>query len=68
MSTPKFIIQKSKDGQTFFNLKAANGEVIATSEMYTTKAACYNGINAVRTAAATAEVIEKDNFKTPKNT
>ena len=31
-----------------FNLKAVNGFVILTSEGYTTKAACNNGINSVK--------------------
>jgi uncharacterized protein YegP (UPF0339 family) len=58
----KFIIQKSKNGQWFFNLVAANGEVIATSEMYTSKQACYNGVDAVISAAGTAEIVEKSNY------
>ena len=31
-----------------FDLKAGNGEVIATSEVYTTEKACLNGIESVR--------------------
>lgn len=63
MGTPKFVIQKSKDGKSYFNLKAGNGEVIATSEMYESKNACYKGIDAVRSAAVLAETVEKDNYK-----
>jgi len=37
----------SANGQFYFNLRAANHQVIGTSEMYTTKAACENGIQAV---------------------
>ena len=40
----KFEIKIRKDGDFQFNLKAGNGEVILTSEGYTTKAACLNGI------------------------
>ncbi|MBQ3386946.1 MAG: YegP family protein, partial [Eggerthellaceae bacterium] len=29
----KFVVKQSKNEQFFFNLKAANGEVIGTSEM-----------------------------------
>jgi uncharacterized protein YegP (UPF0339 family) len=37
-------------GQKFrFNLKAANGQVILSSQGYTTKSACENGIESVRT-------------------
>ena len=44
----KFVIKKSSNDQFYFNLKAGNGEVILTSEMYTTKAACNNGIESVK--------------------
>ena len=44
----KFVIKKAKNGQFFFNLKADNGQTILMSEMYTTKAACNNGIESVR--------------------
>ena len=42
----KFVVRKVKTG-IMFNLKAGNGEVIATSEVYTTKAACMKGIASV---------------------
>lgn len=40
-------VNKAKDGQYYFNLKAANGEIIGTSEMYTTKSNANRGVNAV---------------------
>ena len=43
----KFEVKKVKTGVKF-NLKAGNGEVIATSEIYTTEAACMKGIASVR--------------------
>jgi uncharacterized protein YegP (UPF0339 family) len=49
----KFAIKKSA-GQYHFVLKAANGEIIATSERYTTKAAAKNGIESVRENAKSA--------------
>ena len=52
MTHPAFIIKRSTDNQFFFNLTAENGQVILTSEMYTTKAACQNGIESVRRNAA----------------
>ena len=39
-----------------FNLKAGNGEVIATSEVYTTEAACMKGVESVRKNAAEAKL------------
>ena len=44
----KFVIRNTATGIKF-DLKAGNGEVIATSEVYTTEAACLNGINSVKT-------------------
>ncbi|WP_379969483.1 YegP family protein [Epilithonimonas sp. UC225_85] len=44
----KFIITKRKDGEYQFNLKAGNEEIILTSEGYTTKAGCKNGIESVK--------------------
>ena len=44
----KFVIKKRIDGEYRFNLKANNGEVILTSEGYSTKANCKNGIESVR--------------------
>jgi uncharacterized protein YegP (UPF0339 family) len=44
----KFVISKRTNGEFQFNLKADNGQVILTSEGYTTKAACENGIDSVK--------------------
>lgn len=43
----KFVIKTTSTGVKF-DLKANNGEVIATSEVYTAEAACRNGIESVR--------------------
>jgi uncharacterized protein YegP (UPF0339 family) len=47
----KYVLKRSED-QFMFNLKAANGEIIATSERYTTKEAALNGIESVKHNAA----------------
>lgn len=44
----KFVISKRANGEFQFNLKADNGQVILTSEGYTTRPACDNGIESVR--------------------
>ena len=44
----KFVISTRKNGEFQFNLKATNGQVILSSEGYTTKAACENGIESVK--------------------
>ncbi|MEI3802719.1 MULTISPECIES: YegP family protein [unclassified Chitinophaga] len=55
----KFIIKTAKDGQNYFVLKAGNGEAILSSEMYTTKAACNNGIESVKANAPNDSRYEK---------
>lgn len=49
----KFIITKRTNGEYQFNLEAANGRVILTSEGYATKAGCNKGIESVKTNAST---------------
>ena len=51
----KFAIKQVKTG-IMFNLKASNGQVIATSEVYNSDAACRNGIESVRKNAPIAPV------------
>lgn len=43
-----FEITARSDGQFMFNLKVDKQQVILTSEAYTTKAACVNGIESVK--------------------
>lgn len=64
----KFVIKKVKTGVKF-NLKAGNGEIIATSEIYTTEAACRNGIDSVKRNAPVAAVEDQtqEGFATEKN-
>ena len=44
----KFEVKVAKNGQFYFNLKAGNGEVILTSEMYKAKTSALNGIESVK--------------------
>lgn len=44
----KFEISTRKNGEFQFNLKAGNGQIILTSEGYTSKASCNNGIESVK--------------------
>ena len=46
-----FELKQAKNGQYMFNLKAGNGEIILTSEMYKAKAGAENGVTSVRTNA-----------------
>ena len=52
----KFVLKKGSSGKFHFNLVAGNGQVIATSESYESKAAALNGIKSVQTNAPGAEV------------
>ena len=51
----KFVVKTVNSGIKF-DLKAGNGEVIATSEVYSSEAACLNGIESVRKNAAIAKL------------
>ncbi|MBQ4601108.1 MAG: YegP family protein [Oscillospiraceae bacterium] len=51
----KFVIRQTNTGYKF-DLKAGNGEVIATSEVYTTEAACLKGVESVKTNAPIANL------------
>lgn len=51
----KFVIKEVKTGIKF-NLKAGNGEIIATSEVYNSMEACKNGVASVQKNAPVAAV------------
>ena len=63
----KFIIKKTATG-TKFDLKATNGETIATSEVYESEAACKKGIESVIKNAPVAGVEDQtvDGYATKK--
>lgn len=48
----KFELKTAKNGNFHFNLKAGNGQIILSSEMYESKAAAENGIASVQKNAA----------------
>ena len=60
---PKFEIYSDKAGEFRFRLKARNGQIIAVSEGYTSKANCKNGIESVKKNSVNAPVIEPDEQK-----
>jgi uncharacterized protein YegP (UPF0339 family) len=49
----RFVLKKGSTGKFRFNLVATNGQVIATSEAYETKASAINGIESVKRNAPT---------------
>lgn len=64
----KFVIRKTNTGIKF-DLKAGNGEVIATSEVYSTEQACRNGIASVQKNAPVAALENQtvEGYKVEKN-
>ena len=63
----KFVVKETATGVKF-DLKASNGEVIATSEVYASETACMNGVESVRTnCAAAVEDQTVENFEAVKH-
>ncbi len=63
----KFVVKETATGIKF-DLKATNGQVIATSEVYNSKAACENGIESVKkNCVGEVEDQTVENFETVKN-
>lgn len=64
----KYLMKRTKTGIKF-DLKAGNGEVVATSEVYTTERACRAGIASVRKNAPGAAVEDQtaEGYKVEKH-
>ena len=62
MRVPKFEVFRGKvpDNDWYFHLRAANGEIIAASEGYKTKAGAIRGAGAMRRNAEMANIIVKE--------
>lgn len=54
----RFERKTDKNGNPYFVLKAANGQIIGQSEMYSTPAAMENGIASVAKNAADSDVVD----------
>lgn len=57
----KFDRKTSSNGKPYFNLKATNGQIIGTSEMYESEASRNNGIESVKTNAPEATIEDQTN-------
>ena len=55
----RFEVLTAKNGKPYFNLKAANGQVVGTSQMYASMATLKNGIASVKNNAPKAEIIDE---------
>jgi uncharacterized protein YegP (UPF0339 family) len=52
----KFVVKRTSNDQFRFNLVASNGQVVATSETYTRKAAAMDTIASIRQNSGSAAV------------
>ncbi|MDH6305869.1 uncharacterized protein YegP (UPF0339 family) [Parabacteroides sp. PF5-5] len=50
--------KEAKNGKPFFNLKASNGQIIGTSEMYASESGREKGIESVKKNSAIADVVD----------
>jgi uncharacterized protein YegP (UPF0339 family) len=62
----KFVLKRSTNGKYHFNLQAANGEIIATSELYESKTSAQKGIESVRLNAPRAALDDQSEQTAPK--
>ena len=64
----KFVVKEVNTGYKF-DLKATNGQVVATSEVYKSKASCLKGLESVRKNAPIANLENQtvEGYETVKN-
>ena len=55
----RFEPKVAKNGKFHFNLKATNGQVIGSSEMYDSQSTCENGIASVKKNVVGAKIEDK---------
>ncbi len=58
MENPKFQVFRGKDNQYYFRLRAKNGEIVCSSEGYTSLQSCKQGIEVIKKIAEAAPVEE----------
>ena len=52
----KFVVKKGTTGKFRFSLLSTNGQIVATSEAYNSKASAMGGIRSVKNLAADADI------------
>lgn len=52
----RFVVKKTSNNQFRFNIVARNGQVIATSETYTRKAAALDTVESIKKGVASATI------------
>lgn len=58
MDNPKFQVFEGRDEQFYFRLRAKNGEIVCSSEGYTSLQSCKQGIEVIKKIARDAPVEE----------
>jgi hypothetical protein len=54
----KFELDKNRAEQWYWRFKANNGEIVAVSESYTSRASALHGANVVKEQAGNAEIVD----------
>ena len=54
----RFELKQSSNKKWFFNLKAGNGQIVGTSELYDNEANAKNGVKSVMNNAPTSETVD----------
>ncbi len=57
---PKYEVYRNLSGEFYFRLKSVSGEIIASSESYTSKSACIKGIRSIGKNADSEIIIKND--------
>lgn len=57
-SRDNFDVKESSDGKPYFNLLAANKQIIGTSQRYASASSMKKGIDSVMTVAPQAEIVD----------
>jgi uncharacterized protein YegP (UPF0339 family) len=55
----KYVVKTAKNGKVFFSLKASNGQIILSSEMYDTRKAADAGIESIKRNAGNESRFER---------
>jgi len=63
MAHPEFQVSAGKDDKFYFNLTAANGQVILSSQGYTSKDGCKTGIASVKKNSSNKKHFERKDSK-----
>lgn len=67
MNNPKFEVYTDKSGSYRFRLRARNGQIILSSEGYSSKSGCKNGIESVKKNASNDQRFRRETSSNGKH-